>query len=190
MILTTKRCLKKTIGNARLVYEELLTSVVEVEMTLNFRPLSYVSSEDVADLLCGYRVLSLPDLMSNEVLVTSSSCMTRGLWKLGKAEKLIPGTDSNVRCAVVKVASKGQHSVTLKRPVQRLYPLEFKGQKVSSSMTKGQKRLSLTDDDSPPALPPPEPIVKTTEPLARAVQRPRRQAQDTRRAWSSDLRSD
>ena len=72
MIQTTKRCLKNTIGNARLMYEELLTSVVEVEMTLNSRPLSYVSSEDVEEpltplhLLCGYRVLSLPDLMSNE----------------------------------------------------------------------------------------------------------------------------
>ena len=206
-------------------------------MTLNSRPLSYVSSEDVEEpltpshLLCGYRVLSLPDLMSNEdennygasvtsgdltrrmkhlsktlndfwrrwrteyllelreahrhlrdpkgvddpiaagdVVVVHDENLPRGLWKLSKVEKLIPGTDGNVRCAVVKVASKGQHSVTLKRPVQRLYPLEFKGQEVSSSMTEAQARLPLTEDDSPPALPPPEPIVESTEPLARAVQ--------------------
>ena len=67
MIQTAKRCLRKTTGNAQLTYGELLTSVVEVEMTLNSRPLSYVSAEDAEEpltplhLLCGYRILSLPD---------------------------------------------------------------------------------------------------------------------------------
>ena len=32
MILTVKRCLRKMVGNARLIHEELLTAVVEVEM--------------------------------------------------------------------------------------------------------------------------------------------------------------
>ena len=55
------------IGNARLTYDELLTSLSEVEMTLNSRPLTYVSSEDLEEpltpshLMCGFRVLSLPD---------------------------------------------------------------------------------------------------------------------------------
>ena len=66
MIQSAKRCLRKTIGNARLTYDELMTSVIEVEMILNSRPLSYVSSEDIEEpltpshLLVGYRVLSLP----------------------------------------------------------------------------------------------------------------------------------
>lgn len=42
MIQTAKRSLRKTIGNARLTFEELLTSVIEVEMTMNSRPISYV----------------------------------------------------------------------------------------------------------------------------------------------------
>lgn len=46
MIQTVKRCLRKTIGNARLTFEELLTSVVKAEMTVNSRPLSYLSSEE------------------------------------------------------------------------------------------------------------------------------------------------
>lgn len=37
-----KRCLKKTISGARLTYEELLTVIIEVEMILNWRPLSCV----------------------------------------------------------------------------------------------------------------------------------------------------
>ena len=66
------RCLKKTISGARLTYEELLTVIIEVEMILNCRPLSYVSSEDYEEplspshLLCGHRIMSLPDNRSSE----------------------------------------------------------------------------------------------------------------------------
>ena len=47
--------------------QELLTVVVEVEMMLNCRPLSFVSGEDTeqplspSHLLCGRRLMSLPD---------------------------------------------------------------------------------------------------------------------------------
>ena len=67
MIQTTKRCLKKIVGSARLTYDELLTSLIEVEMTLNSRQLTYVSSDDLEEpltpsrLLCGFLVLNLPD---------------------------------------------------------------------------------------------------------------------------------
>ena len=42
MVKSVKRCLKKTIGNATLSYDELLTAVVEVEMFLNSQSLSFV----------------------------------------------------------------------------------------------------------------------------------------------------
>ena len=43
MIQTTKRCLKKIVGNARLTYyDELLTSLIEVEMTFYSRLLTCV----------------------------------------------------------------------------------------------------------------------------------------------------
>ena len=67
MVRSTKRCLKKTIGRAVLSYDELLTALTEVEMILNSRPLSYVSTEDLEEpltpshLLTGRRLLSLPD---------------------------------------------------------------------------------------------------------------------------------
>ena len=39
---STSRCLKKTIGRTSLTFEELRTVVVEIESTLNNRPLSYI----------------------------------------------------------------------------------------------------------------------------------------------------
>ena len=67
LIQSVKRCLKKTIGKAKLTYDELLTVLTEVEAIINSRPLSYVSSEDLDEpltpshLLSGRRILSLPD---------------------------------------------------------------------------------------------------------------------------------
>ena len=66
MIQTAKRCLRKTIGKAKLTYDEFSTACAEVEMVLNSRPISYVSSEDFDEpltpshLLMGYRVLTIP----------------------------------------------------------------------------------------------------------------------------------
>jgi len=67
LIKSTKRCLKKTMGRASLTYEELLTTVIEVEAILNSRPLSYVTVDDIDEpltpshLLHGRRLLNLPD---------------------------------------------------------------------------------------------------------------------------------
>ena len=67
MVRSTKRCLKKMIGQAKLTYGELLTAVTEVEAIVNSRPLSFISSDDLEEsltlshLLIGRRALSLPD---------------------------------------------------------------------------------------------------------------------------------
>lgn len=47
MVRSTKRCLKKTIGRTVLMYDEAVTIMTEVEMILNSRPLSYISTEDI-----------------------------------------------------------------------------------------------------------------------------------------------
>ena len=67
MVRSTKRCLRKSIGRAILTYDELLTTLTEVEMILNSRPLSYISNDEIeqplnpSHLMMGRRVLNLPD---------------------------------------------------------------------------------------------------------------------------------
>ena len=71
LIRSTKRCLKKVIGRAKLDYDELLTVVTEVEMIINSHPLSYVTPDDLeeplppAHFLTGKRTMSLPDGISD-----------------------------------------------------------------------------------------------------------------------------
>jgi hypothetical protein len=60
-----------------------------------------------------------------DVVIVHDDDQPRGLWRLGRIEKLITGADNRVRGAVVKVKSKKRRPTTLKRPLQKLYPLEI-----------------------------------------------------------------
>ena len=72
LIRSTKRCLRKVIGKAKLDYDELLTVVIEVEMIINSRPLSYVTPDDLKEpltpshFLTGKRTMSIPDGISTD----------------------------------------------------------------------------------------------------------------------------
>ena len=63
---STKR-LRKALGRAKLPHDELLTSLIEIEMVLNSRPLIYISADDLDEpltpshLLVGRRLPSYPD---------------------------------------------------------------------------------------------------------------------------------
>ena len=84
MVASVKDCLRKTLGNARLSYEELLTVLPEVECTLNVRPLTYEYNEvhgkvlRPPHLIYGRRIKSLPDEITeaNDV-INEDQCSTR-----------------------------------------------------------------------------------------------------------------
>ena len=67
MVRCVKRCLRKVLGHARLNFDELLTTVVEIEGTLNSRPLTYEYNEvgcevlTPSHLMFGRRLKSMPD---------------------------------------------------------------------------------------------------------------------------------
>ena len=70
LIRSTKRCLRKVVGLAKLTYDELLTTIAEIESVINSRPLSYRTPDDLEEpltpshLLVGRRVVNLPDILS------------------------------------------------------------------------------------------------------------------------------
>ena len=65
---TVKTCLRKTVGRAKLTHDELSTVLTEVEAIVNSRPLSYLSSKELDELLTphhlltGHHLLSLPNV--------------------------------------------------------------------------------------------------------------------------------
>ena len=67
MVRSTKQCLRKMIFQAKFTYDELLTTIIEVEAIINSRPLTYLSDNDqeepltTSHLLSGYRIITLPE---------------------------------------------------------------------------------------------------------------------------------
>ena len=51
MVKSAKRCLRKTLGKALLDFEELLTVIVEIESTLNSRPICYIYDDTIDEVL-------------------------------------------------------------------------------------------------------------------------------------------
>ena len=71
MVRSTKRCLRKTLRNAKLNFEELMTILTEIEGVLNSRPLTYSCEElgeplTPAHLIIGRRILDKPTPLSFE----------------------------------------------------------------------------------------------------------------------------
>jgi len=58
LVKSTKRCLRKILGQAKLSHDEFRTALVEIEMVLNSRPLTYISSEDFDEPLTPSHLLT------------------------------------------------------------------------------------------------------------------------------------
>ena len=83
MVGSVKARLRKVLGNARLTFDELLTVLVEVEGTLNSRPLTYDYNEvehevlTPSHLIFGRRIQSMPDEIAEEPEENENSCSER-----------------------------------------------------------------------------------------------------------------
>ena len=58
-----------------------------------------------------------------DVVLIYDPNQSRTMWRMGKVENLIQGSDGEVRGASLRAAS-GSRSTLLRRPIQHLYPLE------------------------------------------------------------------
>uniref|UniRef100_A0A1X7UEA9 DUF5641 domain-containing protein n=1 Tax=Amphimedon queenslandica TaxID=400682 RepID=A0A1X7UEA9_AMPQE len=59
-----------------------------------------------------------------DIVVIHSDEKKRGFWSAGRVEELLTGRDGNVRAAVVRVCAGSRRFKLLRRPIQRLFPIE------------------------------------------------------------------
>ena len=67
-------------------------------------------------------------------------------WRMGKVDKLVPGRDGVVRAAELTTLDKSQRIIRVKRPIQKLHPLE-----VSAAVSdKSDKTVTMVIDEDVP----------------------------------------
>ena len=81
-----------------------------------------------------------------EVVTVYNEGHPRGLWRLGKIEKLVQGVDGNVRGVHVKVISKRGRPKVLRRPIQHIYPLEVCSE--ADPVSEPSPSLADTEEDT------------------------------------------
>ena len=207
LVQTVKRSLRKVLFRSSVNYEELQTVIIDIEATINSRPLTYVNDDDVeealtpAHLLLGRRLLStfnesfddgtdvnnavltkrmkylktfsehywkrfreeyLLELRAQHVqgsdpvrkpevgeVVVIEGTAKRNDWRLGRIESFVNGTDGQHRGAVLKTFD-GTRSRCLRRPIERLHPIEERTTIPVSTKdtTSSSPRSTPTKDDS------------------------------------------
>lgn len=112
-----------------------------------------------------------------EAVVLFDESQPRGMWKLGRIDKLLHSADGEVRAAAVRVHSKTGRPSILNRPIQHLYPLEVRGSSVS-----GPTQPETKSEGQAPEEPTPEPPTSedrtAPRPTRAAAQRARERIQE------------
>ena len=108
--------------------------------------------------------------------------LPRGFWKLGLVKELIRGRDGIVRGASVRLGSKDARHSLLRRPIQRLYPLEVR----KAAATEDEHSLPEYSSEAPQ-----EPSSSEPASDGQTRSRPQRAAalrsKTRRRAWITEL---
>jgi hypothetical protein len=89
LVRSVKRRLKKSLGRTSLTFEELRTVMVEIESTLNSRPLTYIYDEQEgvsypltpSCLICGRRITTTPSDSHFEIACTNKTLTKRAKYQ-------------------------------------------------------------------------------------------------------------
>ena len=116
-----------------------------------------------------------PRIAVGDIVVIHSDDQPRAMWKLGKVEELLTGADGEHRAAVLRVAGQGRSFKRLRRPVQRLYPLEMSV--TSEVFEQDEPNTELNKEPNPELNPDPNPPVRRSGRVAAQTARDRLMAQ-------------
>lgn len=127
-----------------------------------------------------------------DIVIVHDDALPRGFWKLGRVQELFPGRDGLLRSALVRVATRERQHTLLKRPLQRLYPLEIPNTDASSELLPAPRPL-VTSEPEPVADQNGEMPTKDGETCdtpvmtGRPVRAAAKRANERRRLWIQDL---
>ena len=100
-----------------------------------------------------------------DIVIVHTNQEARGFWRLGRVTDLIIGTDGQVREAEVYTLTGDNRPSLLRRPLQRLYPLEIGCEEVNTPPTQDPSSIhSDITDTTESKLPGTMPVEQDTDP--------------------------
>ena len=102
------------------------------------------SREYVTELRNVHRQKSRPErsisISVGDVVTLFEDNLPRSQWRLRRVEQLIPSSDDNCRAAVVRVITKTGRPGTVKRPIQKPFPLEVQDGVTNDEQSPQERR--------------------------------------------------
>ena len=86
------------------------------------------------------------DIKEGDVVLVQEDHVKRNKWKLGRIEEIIRGEDGIVRGAVVRTSNNGNVR-RIRRPLQKLYPLELRSHPIEGRVCKDTNEVGKMDAD-------------------------------------------
>ena len=74
------------------------------------------------------------EIQEGDIVHVFEDRIPRQKWSMGKVERVLPGRDGFIRSAELTTVNKSGNVVRVKRPIQKLYPLEVKREQENPSM--------------------------------------------------------
>ena len=74
------------------------------------------------------------EIQEGDILHVFEDRIPRQKWSMGKVERVLPARDGFIRSAELTTVNKSGNVVRVKRPIQKLYPLEVEREQEKPSM--------------------------------------------------------
>lgn len=126
----------------------------------------------------GFKQKVARQIKSGDAVIIEDEVMPRGYWRLGVVETLLVGRDEEVRAATVRTHSK---PIVLKRPIQKLYPLEVRTEESVSTVSTNKSSISNSRESVPSS---------SEAPCVRPRRIAAERAKERFKSWAQDLISD
>ena len=91
-----------------------------------------------------------PVVQDGDIVIIEDDTLLRGYWRLGVVENLLTGRDGEVRAVSVRTHTKDHKPIVLKRPIQKLYPLEVRREEPREEPTQPTDPNGMQPNQLPP----------------------------------------
>eukprot|EP00795_Rhopilema_esculentum_P005097 gene5097-214_t len=87
-----------------------------------------------------------------DIVYVHESKLPRQRWRMAKVTKLLPGKDGVVRAVELLTSNSAKKHITIKRPIQKLYPIEIRSSSEVTEQDSEEPQITIVRDQDVPEI--------------------------------------